>query len=203
MNYYYSESNVINPSHNLKNIRNKYNNINYLYRDNSDINIKNSVNLLIDDIKKDINFSENVNSILEDNSQKNINKNYQNNNNNNENGKNLLEEIENQKSNLINYHFIQKNIQKSNSNNNIFSENVISNPINPINKIIKEKKNNKNNLINYPIKIPQRSQSQTRYNLSYLNQLTENNNKDISLININFNNLSYINNPFKIILIEN
>ena len=123
LNYYYSESNVINPSHNLKNIRNKYNNINYLYRDNSDINIKNSVNLLIDDIKKDINFSENVNSILEDNSQKNINKNYQNNNNNNENDKKLLEEIENQKSNLINYHFIQKNIQKSNSNNNIFSEN--------------------------------------------------------------------------------
>ena len=58
----------------------------------------------------------------------------------------------------------------------------------------KKKKNNKNNLINYPIKIPQRSQSHTRYNLSYLNQLTENNNKDISLININFNNLSYINN---------
>ena len=194
LNYYYSESNVINPSHNLKNIRNKYNNINYLYRDNSDINIKNSVNLLIDDIKKDINFSENVNSILEDNSQKNINKNYQNNNNNNENDKKLLEEIENQKSNLINYHFIQKNIQKSNSNNNIFSENGITSPINPMNNIINEKKNNKNNLINYPIKIPQRSQSHTRYNLSYLNQLTENNNKDISLININFNNLSYINN---------
>ena len=184
LNHNYSETNMINEIPVFKNIEDKYNNMNY---NNENILSNKNSELTQDDIKEDINISENTMTNLNQNSIKN-------NNNNSKvsdssiKAEQILEEIEKQNK-IINQPF-----EKSNSNNNILNNKII------LNKVNNEKKNNQNN----HSRIPQKSQSHSRYNLSYLNQLTENNNKDLSLININFNNLSYItnintnNNPVKI-----
>ena len=198
LNHNFSETNVINQTPVYKNIGDKYNNMNY----NS--SYKNSENGMTESIKEDINTSENVsiNGLNNPNSQKNIITKI---NDSSEKTEKILEEIEKQNRDIMNYQFDSKKFEKSNSNNNIINNNNFRNN-NQKNKI----NNNNNSLLNQnnnnnQNKIPQRSQSHSRYNLSYLNQLTEiNNNKDLSLINVNFTNLSYItninsnNNPVKI-----
>ena len=198
LNHNYSETNVINQTPVYKNIGDKYNNMNY----NS--SYKNSENGMTDEIKEDINTSDNIsiNGLNNQNSQKN---NFIKISDSSEKTEKILEEIEKQNRDIMNYQFDSKKFEKSNSNNNIINNNNFRNN-NQKNKI----NNNNNSLLNQnnnnnQNKIPQRSQSHSRYNLSYLNQLTEiNNNKDLSLINVNFNNLSYItninsnNNPVKI-----
>ena len=201
LNHNYSETNVINQNPVYKNIGDKYNNMNY----NS--SYKNSENGITDEIKEDINTSDNVstNGLNNQNSQKN---NIIKISDSSEKTEKLLEEIEKQNRDIMNCHYINKKIDKSNSNNNSiinnknFRNNNQINKINSNNNILNKNKNNINNNQN---RMPQRSQSYNRYNLSYLNQLTEiNNNKDLSLVNVNFNNLSYItninsnNNPVKI-----
>ena len=178
LNHNYSEGNVINPSPIFKNNLNKYNNMNYI-SENNILNNKEEINHIISE-----NTNINENKILNQINNNEIN-------DNNDKAEKILQEFENHNKNIINYHFLQKNLEESKSNQNIFNNNIIANKINPINKLFNEGKkiNNENN----QFKIPQRSQSHSRYEISYLNQLTENN-KDISLININFNNLSYINN---------
>ena len=181
LNQNYSEGNImINNPPIFKNNLDKYNNINFI-SENHNLNNNEEINDIINTTE---NTNINENKILNKINNNKIN-------DTNEKAEKILQELEKQNKNIINYHFLHKNLEDSKSNQNIFNNNIISNKISPINKLFNEgnKLNNQNN----QFKIPQRSQSHNRYNISYFNQLTENN-KDISLININFNNLSYINN---------
>ena len=104
----------------FKNIEDKYNNMNY---NNENILSNKNSELTQDDIKEDINISENTMTNLNQNSIKN-------NNNNSKvsdssiKAEQILEEIEKQNK-IINQPF-----EKSNSNNNILNNKIILNKVN-------------------------------------------------------------------------
>ena len=135
LNHNFSETNVINQTPVYNNIGDKYNNMNY----NS--SYKNSENGMTESIKEDINTSENVsiNGLNNPNSQKNIITKI---NDSSEKTEKILEEIEKQNRDIMNYQFDSKKFEKSNSNNNIINNNNFRNDI-PKNKI-----NSNNNVLN-------------------------------------------------------